>query len=399
MTEYQVLVIGGLDSARRACEALVGQGLTVGHLPEPTEADLRRALDAEIEAVAILVRGDVVALRYALLVEHVRPGIRLVVTVFDRTVADQLVRAIPNCQVTSPADVAVPSIVAACLGEQDAILDYSAPHLRVPARIRLHSALAGQLRWHDGASRILLIGLGGLVTALGSEWFMAAAVLHQTGAEALYSAARLVSTVGLVEIGRTPGWYQIVSGVGMMLTIGFAALFTAGIVERSLTAPTAGIVGTRTPPTRGHVVVVGLGQVGLRLCLALRALGVPVVAVERDPDAANLRLARAAKIPVLIAHAEDRAVLERLRLPRARALAAMGAEELENVEVAIAALAAVPDLRVVLRAGDNDIISETRSLFHIGAVCDISALTAAAVAAAVQDEHRPADERAAAERG
>jgi hypothetical protein len=38
---------------------------------------------------------------------------------------------------------------------------------------------------------------------------------------------------------------------------------------------------------------------------------------------------------------------------------------------------------VVLRAGDNDVITETRSLFPIGAVCDISAMTALSVADAV----------------
>ena len=396
-----VIVIGGLETTRRACDLLTRQGHAVTHLPEPTEADLRGALGADTEAVAIVVRGDVVALRYALLVEHLRPAIRLVVTVFDRTVAEQLVRAIPNCQVTSPADVAVPAIVAACLDADVLAIDVSdrAPravvsdgeggvatrpwHHRVPMRTRVIRTLAGQARSHDGASRILLTGSGGLLVALAAEWLLAAAVLHQDGPEALYTAARLVSTVGFVEAHRAPGWYLVVSGIGMMLTIGFAALFTAGVVERALSARTAGIIGTRTPPTRGHVIVVGLGQVGLRLCLALRALNVPVVAVERDPEAANLRLAKAARIPVLIAHAEDRSVLERLRLSKARALAAMGADELDNVEVAIAALATAPHLRVVLRAGDNDVITETRSLFRIGAVCDISALTAFAVCAAV----------------
>ena len=384
-----VVVIGALDAARRACDALRRQDRTVVHLLEPTEDDLRATLadaDADpdsdaagtgtVEAVAILVRGDVNALRYALLVEHLRPAVRLVVTVFDRTVADQLVRVIPNCQVTSPADVAVPSIVEACLDDR--------PLRRASPTTRALRLLAGQARSHDSASRILLTGLAGLLTVLAAEWALAAGVLHQSAAEALYTASRIVSTVGLVDRGDAPGWYLVVSGLGMMLTIGFAALFTAGVVERSLSGRSAGIVGARILPRRDHVVVVGLGQVGLRLCLSLRGLGIPVVAVERDPDAANLRLAKAARIPVLIAHAEDRAVLDRLGLSRARALAAMGAEELDNVEVAIAALASAPELRIVLRAGDSDdVITETRSLFPIGAVVDISALTAQAVADAI----------------
>jgi len=57
----------------------------------------------------------------------------------------------------------------------------------------------------------------------------------------------------------------------------------------------------------------------------------------------------------------------------------MGSEDLDNIEVAIAALALAPDLRVVLRAGDDDVITETRSLFRIGEVRNVSALTAFAV--------------------
>jgi voltage-gated potassium channel Kch len=127
------------------------------------------------------------------------------------------------------------------------------------------------------------------------------------------------------------------------------------------------------------VVVIGLGQVGLTLCIELRRLGISVVAVERDPRAVNLHLAKAAKVPVLIANAEDRKVLKKLSLHRARSLAAMGSNDLENVAVAIVALAVAPDLRVALRSGDDEVITETRSLMRIGEVCNVSALTAYAV--------------------
>ena len=69
--------------------------------------------------MAILVRGDVSALRYALLVAHLRPGVRLMVTMFDRTLGEELQRAVPTCTVTSPADIAVPAVIGACLGQEE----------------------------------------------------------------------------------------------------------------------------------------------------------------------------------------------------------------------------------------------------------------------------------------
>jgi len=391
------VVIGDIEVARRSCSELVSHGFVVTHLLAPTDLEMHAALTPVVSAVAILVRGDVTALRYALLVEHLLPEVHLVVTLFDRTVAEQLVRVVPNCQVTSPADVAVPSIIGACVGPDVlavASLDGGEPTMvlaagegielrRWPRRgwlRKLPGALAGQVRPHDAATGILFIGLAGLAGILVLDWVLAVTALHESGIQALYIASRVVATVGPGNADlHAPGWYQVLSSVSMLLTIVLTAVFTAGVINRLLSSRSIAIIGSRTVPTHDHVVVIGLGQVGLRLCIELRRLGISVVAVERDPRAVNLRLARAAKVPVLIAHGEERAVLKKLSLHRARALAAMGAEDLDNIEVAIAALALVPDLRVVLRAGDDDVITETRSLFRIGEVRNVSALTAFAV--------------------
>lgn len=390
------VVVGNIEVARRTCSELVAHGFVVTHLLHPTDSEMRAALTSAVSAVAILVRGDVTALRYALLVEHLLPEVRLVVTLFDQTVAEQLVRVVPNCQVTSPANVAVPSIIGACVGPDVlAVASLGGEPTMVlaagegierrqwPRRGWLHrlpGALSGRLRPHDDATRILFIGLSGLASILVLDWLLAVTALHETGIRAWYIATRVVATVGPGDAdAHAPGWYQVFASISMLLTIVFTAVFTAGVINRLLSSSSIGIIGSRTVPTRDHVVVIGLGQVGLTLCIELRKLGISVVAVERDPGAVNLRLAKAAKVPVLIAHAEDREVLNKLSLHRALALAAMGAKDLDNVAVAIAALAVAPDLRVALRSGDDDVITETRSLMRIGEVCNVSALTAYAV--------------------
>ena len=390
------VVIGDIEVARRTCSELAARGFVVTHLLHPTDSEMRTALTPAVSAVAILVRGDVIALRYALLAEHLRPEVRLVVTLFDRTVAEQRWRVVHAGRGSALVSVWVPLSCGAGVGP--AVLACAtrggspARGLAGPEGIerrrwprrrwmgRLPWTLASQVRSHDAATRIMFIGLSGLASILVLDWFLAVAALHESGIRAFYIAARVVATVGPGDAdANQPDWYRAFASISMLLTIVFTAVFTAGVINRLLSSRSIAIIGSRTVPTRDHVVVIGLGQVGLRLCIELRRLGIRVVAVERDPGAVNLRLARAAKVPVLIAHAEDRAVLSKLSLHRARALAAMGAEDLDNIEVAIAALAVAPDLRVVLRAGDDDVIAETRSLFRIGDVRNISALTAFAV--------------------
>ncbi|MGP3983039.1 NAD-binding protein [Streptomyces sp. KR80] len=393
-TPERYFVVIGSDVARRVCGSLQAAGHLVRHFTHPTDEELRQALDREVAGVAILLDDDVESLRYALAVEHICPGVTLVVTVFDRTVAEQLVRVVPNCQVTSPAEVAAPVLLAACL-QPDllAITPTRAGHAgarweadtvrvepyRPPPALRYRARLGkirGQLRPHDGSSRILLTGLAGLLAVLVADWIWSVVLRHRPPVEALFEAARTVSAVGPAPAHGSDG-YLVFSSLAMLVTVVFTAVFTAGTVDRLLAPRSVGIVGPRALPRAGHVVVVGLGQVGLRLCTRLQALGVGVVAVERNPAAPNLRLARALGVPVVVADATDRFVLRELGLHRAQAMAAVASDDLDNIAVSVAALAVAPELRVVMRAGDHEAIAETRSLFRIGLVNDLGSLSAA----------------------
>jgi len=408
------LVIGDLEATRMTCRLLTDAGHPVTHLPRPTDADVLNALATPTDAagprmivtVVVIVRSDVQALRWALLVEHTVPGIALVVSVFDRTVAQQLRRVVPHCQATSAAEVSAPAIVAAVTSDGLAVLPDG--RLLMPAApqgsgqaadaqgIHIADYEPSTASWWDrvttwvprrqeGAAALMLAGLASLLGILVLDWVLTIVVLHEHPLEALYSATRVVTTVGPADaLGHhPPGWYLVLAVVLMLAALVATGSFVAGLVDWLRSSRSVGLLGRRSLPRSHHVVVAGLGQVGLRVSLLLRSLGVPVVVVERAADAPNLRLARAARIPVVIGHADDRAVMQRVGLPRALGLAALGSDELDNIAIAIAALAIAPDARVVVRAGEDDVIAETTSLFRIGRVVDVSALMALSVMAAV----------------
>jgi len=121
----------------------------------------------------------------------------------------------------------------------------------------------------------------------------------------------------------------------------------------------------------------------LRLAQELRELGIAVLGVERFAGASGLPLARELGIPVLIGDATSRRTLRRAGLPRAIALVAAGSEERDNIAVAVAAVTISDTVPIVLRAGSDDAIDETRSLFRIGPVVDVNGLTAAFVTTAL----------------
>lgn len=393
------VVIGDTHVARRVCASLHQRGCEVVHLVAPGDEELRTAMTREPLGVAVLLHDDVAALRYALASAHLDPTARLVVTIFDQTVAEQLVRLLPHCHVTSPAQLAAASLVAPCLApgalairrgsQRTTALRRSGTQLfeatwalgrRARWRARI-GRVTGQLRPHDAGTRILFGGLAGLVAVLLADWALLTIVAGHASAEAFHEAARVVATVGPATAEGEPMRYLLLSALAMLVTVVLTATFTAGLVDRLLGPRLVGLVGARALPRSGHVVVVGLGQVGLRLCQELQRLGVAVVGVERDPKAPNLRLARTLRVPVVIAHGGDRAVLERVRLHRALALAAVGSDDLDNIAVAVAAHGVAPGTRIVLRAGEHEAIAETRSLLSLGTTRDVTRLSTTYVVA------------------
>ena len=250
---------------------------------------------------------------------------------------------------------------------------------------RLAATLSWDHRHHDTGTRLLLIGMFGLAAVLVADWWwLALAKGHGIG-ESFLEAARVVATVGP---GPTDGdgFYAVASAIAMLATIVFTAMFTAGLIDRLFEPRLLGLIGTKTAPRRDHVIVVGVGQLGVRLCAALMALDVPVVGVERERSAPYLPLARRLGIPVYIGDGTERRVLEKLRLGHCRALAAVGSDDLDNISVAVVAAAVSPSTRVVLRAGEHEAIAETRSLLPLGAIRNVTEMAATFAVAKLLDK-------------
>ncbi len=419
-----VLLLGHDELAAATATALAEAATTVVHLPDPADDMLRAALAHGSSSVLVVGRDDIQVLRFALLVEHLQPGVPLVVTIFDRTVAEEIRRSVANCTVVSLADVAVPALAGPCLhdgfrllrrqpdGAFEAVVRDDGPAQTAGSRWRTipyrpHDAswvgrawrwIASQGRPLDGSARLLQLGLAGLLAVLLVDGTLAMAVHGANVPDALYGAVKTIATVGPnAGADHGPMWLKLVSAALIAATVGLTAAFTAGLVNRLLDSRLTALVGRRTAPRRDHVIVVGLGQVGLRLCRALRAAGVPVIAVEQDRDSPHLRIVRALGIPAVIGRGGDRYLLRRLGAERARALAAVTSDDVTNIAACVAARATAPGLRIVLRAGDGDVTAESQALFRLGTACDVLRLTASVLAAAATglpareaflDEHR-----------
>ena len=136
--------------------------------------------------------------------------------------------------------------------------------------------------------------------------------------DGLYRTISLIFTGS--DMGGTDyeGWAKVfvslIKMLGTLLVAAFTAIFTNYLIRARL----GGVFEVRRIPDRGHVVVIGLGNVGYRVVEELDLLGERPVVVERRADNPFIASCRRRGVPVLIGDATVRDVTPGTRQDRPR---------------------------------------------------------------------------------
>jgi predicted dinucleotide-binding enzyme len=126
--------------------------------------------------------------------------------------------------------------------------------------------------------------------------------------------------------------------------LGAVALFTAGFVAFAKFFQTEMLMWRlRVPWRRSHVLICGLGELGLRLALDARERRKVVVAIEKHGDTAVIERAQRSGILVLEGDACDAATLHKARIERADFLVAACPDDATNVAIAATAARVLPE--------------------------------------------------------
>ncbi|MEV4842003.1 NAD-binding protein [Micromonospora matsumotoense] len=405
------------------------------------EATFRRAGLAGADGLALLHQDDVGNMHAALCAQEVEPRLRLVVRMFNTSLANGLRQLFPDSAVLSDASMAAPAFVAAALGEvapthfrhggrtlyvarrddvrpadvvcglavttdpdlvrvlpadekaadvvlaeatgQPAGTELAARRL-VRAR-RRRQPLAVLLRAvRSFATRkigIAVLTLLGVIALLG--WLNARAV-EVSWTEALYLT--LVTTLsGQDPDVAKPAAAQIMQVVLNLAGLALIPLSTAVVVDGIVNARLALHAGRIQPERTGHVVVVGLGNIGTRVMAQLHDFGVEVVAIDRSAEARGAALARRLGVPLIVGDAAREETLRSASVEHCQALVVVSTDDGVNLRAALNGRALNPELRVVLRLFDGDFAERIQRAFGIGISRSVSYLAAPSFAAALLD--------------
>ena len=424
----QLVVIAPGERGRDNLDDLRELGATVitsqSNVRQP---DLRRAGVAQAKAAVILGDDDVFAVRIALAIEELAPGLRFVIEMSNPNIGGKLTELLGDCTLLSAADLAAPAFVAAAMATADTQtfeiggrMVVAGPRDRVGGQllavigdsgqagmdavlpkagdivlgtellssdrnsVRQSGLIGAVTRLFDRRARLVVIGLLVLI-GLSTLYF------HLGGRDwlaSLYLALTASTATGGGDLSSLPVAFRfgavLIQLFGLVLSAGITAVIVDVLISSRLAALSSGVRGR----PRHHVVVCGLGRIGTSVAARLQARGVPVVAIERREDALGVLRARQLKIPVIIAPASDASAQHMAGISRADAVLAVTDDEAVNLEIALLAKNANPGVQVVSRVFDHDLAARVESRLELGPTRSVSMLAAPAFAAAALGRRR-----------
>jgi voltage-gated potassium channel Kch len=199
----------------------------------------------------------------------------------------------------------------------------------------------------------------------------------------LYFTIETVATVGYGDytFSEQSPWLMvcgivlIVSGVALVSTA--FALFTNILVSRRIERS---LGRHQVPGMLNHIIVIGLGSVGISVVRGLVAEGESVAVIERDADNRYLAQARALGVPVVIADATQSQTHRMVNLSDAKAVAVLTSADLTNIETGLSVRETLgsrwEDVPVVLRVFDRELAHMMEQSFGFRHVRSTSALAA-----------------------
>lgn len=184
----------------------------------------------------------------------------------------------------------------------------------------------------------------------------------------------------------------------LQLVAGFVGLAVLPlVVAATLNATDAFRAASASHPpdeeTTGHIVLVGLGKIGVRVLARLRTTDHQVVVIERDPHARGVAFARELGVPLILQDATAPGVLDLARVRHSSSLLVLTRDDGQNLDIVMAVRESNPQMRVVMRLYDDDLaatVQRTLRASYPDALTrsrSVSALAAPSFAAAMMGRH------------
>ena len=316
---------------------------------------------------------DDLNIQIALAVRNQCPAAPIVITLVQSRLGKKLARQLEHFSFISPPELAAQKFVDAIYAPRPE----ASPQPPLPV---VESEPEVTAPWRIDPLVLRAICLIGALAVLASIYFHFAERLSWI--DSVYFVITLMATVGFGDISlRSSSTVSKLVGIALMIaSVTNTAVIFALITDSLLRHRLALAFGRRRVKQSGHVLVVGIGSVGLKVVEELIKRGEPVVAIDAQANGRYLPAIYAKRVPTLIGDATFERTLRDGGLLAARALVSVTNHDLTNLEVGLNAKLLKPEARVVLRIYDPGLAQSLREHLDIHFALSMSTIAAEVLA-------------------
>lgn len=433
----KVTVITAASREDRMCTAReLGANVVIGDARDVRL--LEKAGLATAAAVLVVTDSDITNVEIALDAKRAHPDVPVVARIFDRHLANSLERSCDIRCAASTSALAAPAIAAAAmdsqiigsfsLGAQSFILGRAEQSVftaekencvlitgpgRASPKGEPAAVLAEQAAWRKTARFACEPTTGASTPLQSGRWtspwramwteapvslrhaflvllgliVVSVAIFKLTMGlsvvDAIYYTVTTVTTVGYGDI--TPrdsdDLLKLYASIVMLLGSAMMAILFSFVADFVVKERFRALIQRRPIPKGGHVVVVGLGNVGYRTVNALERWSVPVVAVDLASEG-RFTPEVETRCPIVIGDGRLSGILLKARIETAGAVIAVTGDDAVNLGVALAAKQMNPKARTVARVFEAEFASKVQSGLGIDATLSASQIAAPTLVAA-----------------
>jgi Trk K+ transport system NAD-binding subunit len=384
-------------------------GGTVLHFDARDSEKLREAGVTEARALIACTSADLSNIEICIDARAANPNLRIVARIFDQNLANRLEETIGIDRTLAMSNLAAPKFAAEALqnkslgtfflhgkklsvnlGEEvnsSEMVTFQDPEVGtisvVQSHSEPHSSSKGKIE-RDLVMELLrniprelmtllkLVGGIALVSTVIFYLFMKISLV-----DSLYFVITTLTTTGYGDFSvKEEHWALKIYAILMMLCGSASVAILYSILTNYIVSSRfEDVFGRQLVQTKNHVIVVGIGNVGFRIVESLTAMGVPVVAVDRERTN-PFRQQLQEEVPFIVGDGREPSTLQRASVTNARAIIATTEDDAINLSIGLTSKKLKPDIRTVVRLFEASFAQKVEATLEIDRALSASLLSA-----------------------
>jgi Trk K+ transport system NAD-binding subunit len=358
MSQSEIIIFGASHVGLRLARRLAMNGHCVRVIDRPTEspeppegweytsADFASLPHLNHARIAYIVTDeDKLNLRTALAVRGAYPELPIVITLVQSRLGKKLARHLNNFSFISPSEMAADKFV-------DAVFAPAPPSESIRKSVEIAPEPELRKPWNIDPLVLRAVIFFAVLAIFTTVYFHYAENLSWI--DAWYFVVTMMTTVGFGDISlRTSSTLsKIIGTILMILSVTNTAIIFALITDSLLRRRMVLSFGRKRIKQSDHVLVVGMGSVGLKVVEELLERGERVTVIDNDVNGRFMPTIYALRVPTIIGDAKLERTLRDAGLADAKALISVTNDDLTNLEIGLNAKLLSQKTRVVLRIYD-----------------------------------------------